>query len=87
MIISFFNMTIFDFFKKFNISTINIICIKVAKVLWYSSFVNKFIQHMLLDDKKLTPMEKYMNKYMGLFIVRVPKKGKRTQGLLWGYFL
>jgi hypothetical protein len=42
---------------------------------------------MLLDDKKLTPMEKYMNKYMGLFIVRVPKKGKRTQGFLWGYFL
>jgi len=57
-----------------------------AKILWYSSFVNKFI-HMLLNDKKLTPMEKYMNKYMGLFTVGVPKKGKRIHGLLWGYFL
>jgi hypothetical protein len=42
---------------------------------------------MLLNDKKLTPMEKYMNKYMGLFIVGVPKRGKRIHGLLWGYFL
>jgi hypothetical protein len=60
MVIGFLNMTIFEF----NIFTINIICVKVTKVLWYSSFVNKFIQHMLLDDKKLTPMEKYMNKYI-----------------------
>jgi hypothetical protein len=57
-----------------------------AKILWYSSFVNKFI-HMLLNDKKLTPMEKYMNKYMGLFTVGVPKRGERTHGLFWGYFL
>jgi hypothetical protein len=25
--------------------------------------------------------------YEGLFIVGVPKKGKRIIGLLWGYFL
>jgi hypothetical protein len=64
MVIGFLNMTIFEFKKKFNIFTINIICVKATKVLWYLSFVNKFIQHMLLDYKKLTPMEKYMNKYI-----------------------
>jgi hypothetical protein len=25
--------------------------------------------------------------YEGLFIVGVPKKGRRTIGILWGYFL
>jgi hypothetical protein len=64
MIIGFLNMTIFELKKKFNIFTINIIFVKTTKVLWYSSFVNKFIQHISLDDKKLTPMEKYMNKYI-----------------------
>jgi hypothetical protein len=24
---------------------------------------------------------------LGLFMIEVPKKGKTTQGLLWGYFL
>jgi hypothetical protein len=28
-----------------------------------------------------------MYKFMGLFTVGVPKEGKKTQGLLWGYFL
>jgi hypothetical protein len=27
------------------------------------------------------------NKLLGLFMIEVPKKGKTTQGLLWGYFL
>ncbi len=50
---------------------------------WSMSILTMLIKFISLHMIKMF----LKNKLLGLFMIEVPKKGKTTQGLLWGYFL